>query len=97
MNEDAVKVAVRIRPLIKSENERGCQTCLDVVPGEPQIVVCNTAKAFTFNYVFPPNATQEEFYNTAVKSMVQNIFQGKIILKHNSAKYCNYSLFLQLM
>ncbi|XP_071860404.1 kinesin-like protein 3A [Bombus fervidus] len=76
MNEDAVKVAVRIRPLIKSENERGCQTCLDVVPGEPQIVVCNTAKAFTFNYVFSPNATQEEFYNTAVKNMVENIFQG---------------------
>lgn len=80
MSEDSVKVAVRIRPLIKTEIERGCQTCLDVVPGEPQIIVCNTAKAFTFNYVFSSDVSQEEFYDTAIKDMVKNIFQGKIIL-----------------
>ncbi|OAD60477.1 Chromosome-associated kinesin KIF4, partial [Eufriesea mexicana] len=76
MNEDSVKVAVRIRPLVKTEIERGCQTCLDVVSGEPQIVICNTAKSFTFNYVFPPVVTQEEFYNTAIKGMIKNIFEG---------------------
>lgn len=80
MSEDSVKVAVRIRPLVKTEIERGCQTCLDVVPGEPQIIVCNTAKAFTFNYVFSSDVNQEEFYDTAIKDMVKNIFQGKIIL-----------------
>ncbi|XP_031370407.1 chromosome-associated kinesin KIF4A isoform X1 [Apis dorsata] len=76
MSEDSVKVAVRIRPLVKTEIERGCQTCLDVVPGEPQIIVCNTAKAFTFNYVFSSDVNQEEFYDTAIKDMVKNIFQG---------------------
>lgn len=80
MSEDSVKVAVRIRPLVKTEIERGCQTCLDVVPGEPQIIVCNTAKVFTFNYVFSSDVSQEEFYDTAIKDMVKNIFQGKIIL-----------------
>ncbi|KAK1120467.1 hypothetical protein K0M31_012444 [Melipona bicolor] len=76
MSEDSVKVAVRIRPLVKTEIERGCQTCLDVISGESQIVICNTTKSFTFNYVFSPDISQEEFYNTAVKNMVKNIFQG---------------------
>lgn len=78
MSEDSVKVAVRIRPLVKTEIERGCQTCLDVIPGESQIVICNTTKSFTFNYVFSPDVSQEEFYNTAVKNMVKDIFQGKV-------------------
>ncbi|KOX75484.1 Chromosome-associated kinesin KIF4A [Melipona quadrifasciata] len=76
MSEDSVKVAVRIRPLVKTEIERGCQMCLDVISGESQIVICNTTKSFTFNYVFSPDISQEEFYNTAVKNMVKNIFQG---------------------
>ncbi|XP_003703069.1 kinesin-like protein 3A isoform X1 [Megachile rotundata] len=76
MSEDTVRVAVRIRPLVKTEVERGCQICLNVVPGEPQIVIQNTDKAFTFNYVFPPEIGQEDFYNTAIKDMVKNIFQG---------------------
>ncbi|XP_026667944.1 chromosome-associated kinesin KIF4 isoform X2 [Ceratina calcarata] len=76
MSEDTVKVAVRIRPLVKTEIERGCRPCLDVVPGEQQIVVRNADKSFTFNYVFPSDIGQEDFYNTAVKSMVQNIFKG---------------------
>ncbi|XP_029043821.2 chromosome-associated kinesin KIF4-like [Osmia bicornis bicornis] len=76
MSDDTVRVAVRIRPLIETEIERGCQTCLEVVPDEPQIVIRNTDKSFTFNYVFPPTIGQEDFYNTAVKDMVKNIFEG---------------------
>ncbi|XP_076163701.1 kinesin-like protein 3A isoform X2 [Ptiloglossa arizonensis] len=76
MNEDTVRVAVRIRPLVKTEIEKGCQTCLNVVNDEPQIIISNTDKAFTFNYVFSPDVGQEYFYNTAIKEMVKNIFQG---------------------
>ncbi|KAG7209375.1 hypothetical protein KM043_015475 [Ampulex compressa] len=76
MSEDTVRVAVRIRPLVKTEVERGCQSCLDVVPGEPQIHIQNTDKAFTFNYVFAPTIGQEEFYNTGIKEIVKNIFEG---------------------
>ncbi|XP_076281819.1 chromosome-associated kinesin KIF4-like isoform X2 [Lasioglossum baleicum] len=76
MSEDTVRVAVRIRPLIKSEIDKGCQTCLTVVPGEQQIIVRNTEKAFTFNYVFPGDVHQEDFYETAIKGMVENIFKG---------------------
>ncbi|XP_072748059.1 chromosome-associated kinesin KIF4 [Anoplolepis gracilipes] len=76
MCDDTVCVALRIRPLVESEVEKGCQMCLDVVPGEPQIRISNTDKAFTYNYVFPPDIGQEDFYNTAVKRLIDNTFQG---------------------
>ncbi|KAL6425654.1 hypothetical protein ACFW04_009636 [Cataglyphis niger] len=76
MCDDTVCVALRIRPLVESEIEKGCQMCLDVVPGEPQIHICNTDKAFTYNYVFPPDVAQEDFYNIAVKRLIDNTFQG---------------------
>ncbi|XP_014206954.1 chromosome-associated kinesin KIF4 [Copidosoma floridanum] len=76
MSEDLVKVAVRIRPLVQSEKEKGCQICLNVVPGEQQIQIPSTEKAFTFNYVFAPECSQEEFYETAIKNMISNIFEG---------------------
>ncbi|XP_058809269.1 chromosome-associated kinesin KIF4A [Phymastichus coffea] len=76
MSDDLVKVAVRIRPLIQSEVEKGCQTCLSVIPGEQQIHIQSSDKFFTFNYVFPAEVSQEDFYNTAIKNMVSNIFEG---------------------
>lgn len=92
MSEDTVRVAVRIRPLVTTEIEKGCQTCLDVVNGEPQIIIRNTDKAFTYNYVFPPEVGQEQFYDTAVKEMIQNIFQGKIVFKRNSYSFVRNSI-----
>ncbi|XP_071571505.1 chromosome-associated kinesin KIF4 isoform X4 [Temnothorax nylanderi] len=74
--DDTVRVALRIRPLVESELEKGCQACLDTVPGEHQVRICNTDKAFTYNYVFPPHVGQEDFYNTAIKRLVDNTFQG---------------------
>ncbi|XP_070152318.1 chromosome-associated kinesin KIF4 [Polyergus mexicanus] len=76
MCDDTVCVALRIRPLVKKEIEKGCQMCLNVVPGVPQIHICNTDKAFTYNYVFPPDVEQEDFYNIAVKRLIDNVFQG---------------------
>ncbi|KAG5310628.1 KIF4 protein, partial [Acromyrmex insinuator] len=76
MCDNNISVALRIRPLVDNELEKGCQTCLDVTLGEPQICIRNTDKAFTYNYVFPPHIGQEDFYNTAIKQLVDNIFQG---------------------
>lgn len=77
MCDDTVRVALRIRPLVENELGKGCQLCLDTVPGEPQVYICDTDKAFTYNYVFPPEVGQEEFYNTAIRRLVDNTFQGK--------------------
>ncbi|KAK2579122.1 hypothetical protein KPH14_001293 [Odynerus spinipes] len=76
MADDTVRVAVRIRPLVKSEIDKGCEECISTIPGEPQIVIRNTDRSFTFNYVFTPNISQEDFYNTAIKDIVTRIFDG---------------------
>jgi len=89
MCDDTVRVALRIRPLVESELEKGCQVCLDTVPGEPQVHILNTDKAFTYNYVFPPHIGQEEFYNTAIKRLVDNTFQGESpLLWQVSVNFC---------
>lgn len=77
MCDDTVCVALRIRPLVLSEVEKGCQMCLDVISGEPQVRIVNSDKSFTYNYVFSSDVGQEEFYNVAIKRLIDNIFQGK--------------------
>ncbi|XP_047115391.1 chromosome-associated kinesin KIF4A [Schistocerca piceifrons] len=72
----SIKVALRIRPLVSSETEKGCQTCLETVPSEPQVQICGTERSFTYNYVFGPESSQTEFYNTAVKNLVECVFKG---------------------
>ncbi|XP_043274536.1 chromosome-associated kinesin KIF4 [Venturia canescens] len=76
MSDDTVRVALRIRPLVPTEVERGCQTCISVVPGEQQVQVRDSDKSFTFNHVFGPDTDHEQFYNTAVKKTVNKIFKG---------------------
>ncbi|XP_053613398.1 chromosome-associated kinesin KIF4 isoform X1 [Plodia interpunctella] len=71
---DTVQVALRIRPLMHQEIERGCDECIDVVPNEQQVQIKDLA--FTFNYVFPQHITQQEFYDTAVKGLIGKLFQG---------------------
>ncbi|XP_034461915.1 kinesin family member 4 [Hippoglossus hippoglossus] len=70
-----VRVALRCRPLVPKEINEGCQCCLTYVPDEPQIIV-GTEKAFTYDYVFDPNAEQEEVYSTAVSPLLSGLFKG---------------------
>ncbi|KAJ2953165.1 hypothetical protein O0L34_g738 [Tuta absoluta] len=71
---DTVQVALRIRPLMQSELERACDECIDVVQGQPQVVIKDLS--FTYNYVFAQHITQQEFYDTAVKGLIGKLFQG---------------------
>ncbi|XP_023954901.1 chromosome-associated kinesin KIF4 [Bicyclus anynana] len=71
---DTVQVALRIRPLMRNETDRGCDECIEVVPGEPQVQIKDLC--FTFNYVFAQHITQQEFYDTAVKGLIGKLFQG---------------------
>ncbi|KAL0819827.1 hypothetical protein ABMA28_007853 [Loxostege sticticalis] len=71
---DTVQVALRIRPLMQQEIERGCDECIDVVPGQPQVQIKDLA--FTYNYVFAQHINQQEFYDTAVKGLISKLFQG---------------------
>lgn len=78
-SDHAVKVAVRIRPLVDSERNRGCQSIVKKTPTQPQVVVdagIKSKEMFTYNYVFAPDDTQEMLYENAVRSMVMKLFGG---------------------
>ncbi|CAF4799032.1 unnamed protein product [Pieris macdunnoughi] len=71
---DTVQVALRIRPLMEQEIERGCVECIEMINGTPQVTIKDLA--FTYNFVFPQHITQQEFYDTSVKGLIGKLFQG---------------------
>lgn len=77
---DTVQVALRIRPLMQNETDRGCDECIDVIPGQPQVQIKDLA--FTYNHVFAQHINQQEFYDTAVKSLITRLFQGMYLIYH---------------
>ncbi|XP_038063245.1 chromosome-associated kinesin KIF4A-like [Patiria miniata] len=70
-----VRVALRCRPLVPKEKAEGCQTCLNFIPNEPQVVLGKN-KAFTYDFTYGPNTMQEMVYQSAVSPLVQGIFKG---------------------
>lgn len=78
---DSVRVAVRIRPLNKRELERGCRIVVEQPSAtEPQVVIGNgisgKPEAFTFNYVFAPEESQEHLYESAVRPLLKKLYSG---------------------
>ncbi|KAK9510750.1 hypothetical protein O3M35_005471 [Rhynocoris fuscipes] len=73
---DSVKVALRIRPLVKNEIDNGCQSCIERIPNEPQVGIGKANQMFTFNYVFDEFEGQSKVYNVAVKHLIENLFKG---------------------
>jgi len=81
---DSIRVAIRVRPLVKSELDRGCSNCILADSINQQIIVNNNANlTFTFNYVFSTEHSQSQVYQSAVEDLVQKLFSGQ-----------NYFLFL---
>ncbi len=70
-----VRVALRSRPLINKELAEGCQICLQFVEGEPQVIL-GSDRAFTYDYVFGPDTSQDFVYETSVCKLVQGLFKG---------------------
>ncbi|TMW45565.1 hypothetical protein DOY81_009356 [Sarcophaga bullata] len=74
-NLESVRVALRVRPLVPSEQARGCQVAVEKKGNENQVTVNNT-NAFTFNYVFDGRDTQEHVYKVSVSAMLDQLFNG---------------------
>lgn len=70
-----VKVALRIRPLLPREIGDGCQECVTVTPGRPQVVIGND-KAFTYDYVYGTTAGQNDLYEKTVLPLLDILFKG---------------------
>ncbi|NXA51581.1 KIF27 protein, partial [Nothocercus julius] len=73
--EIPVKVAVRIRPLLSKEVLHNHQVCVRLVPNTQQIII-GKDRAFTFDFVFGKNSTQEEVYATCIKPLVVSLTEG---------------------
>ncbi|KAJ2508083.1 hypothetical protein GGF44_002458 [Coemansia sp. RSA 1694] len=69
------RVALRIRPLSPQEHANGETECVTQLPGVPQIVI-GADRAFTFDYVFSPEVSQEQIYDDAIAPLVDQFLQG---------------------
>ncbi|XP_072137683.1 kinesin-like protein KIF27 [Mobula birostris] len=75
MEEIAVKVAVRIRPLLPKEILHNHQVCVRVVPNTQQVVI-GRDRAFTFDLVFGQKSSQEDVYLACVRPLVASAIEG---------------------
>lgn len=74
----AVKVALRVRPLMAFEMANNNTSVVDYPDKKQLSIGANAAKkrAFTFDHVYNENSTQEEVYNTSCKSLVDSYLEG---------------------
>ncbi|XP_022257654.1 kinesin-like protein KIF27 [Limulus polyphemus] len=79
MIENRVKVAVRVRPFLPHDCERldgkRFQHYLETCPEKGQLIALENY-CFTFDTVFPLDASQEDVFNTSVYPLLENYFSG---------------------
>ncbi|KAJ3275955.1 Chromosome-associated kinesin kif4a [Terramyces sp. JEL0728] len=81
-SETSVRVALRVRPAIvgTDPNRTIPRTCIQIIPGEPQVVVGigqdSTKKSFTYDYVYGPNDSQEKIYDELAKPLISKFLEG---------------------
>ena len=71
----SVRVAVRVRPLNEKETIEKSLSCVAVDHDSNQIVVGKT-KSFRYDYAFDIGDSQQQIYDTAVKKLIDNVFEG---------------------
>ncbi len=81
---ETVHVSVRCRPL--SEDEKNRSEVVRINPEESCVSLTKTpteVRDFTFDHVFSPSVSQETIYNTAARTIVDNVLQG-----YNGTIFC---------
>jgi kinesin family member 4 len=81
LSPDCVQVAVRVRPFVQSEINRGCVKIIEKTPNEPQLSITGdtnskTQDIYTFNNVFMPEESQNQIYDDCVKPIIGKLFEG---------------------
>lgn len=77
LDEAAVRVAVRARPLLEKEVLDNCQECVSYSAERSEVTV-GKEKRFTFDHVFGPLVGQEEVYLACVKPLVDSCIAGYV-------------------
>ncbi|CAO3612134.1 unnamed protein product [Cunninghamella echinulata] len=75
MSTTAVRVALRVRPLTQKEQFSNCTECITFIEQQPQILI-GKDHTFTYDYVFDPQAPQQNIYETAVTPLVEKYVDG---------------------
>ncbi len=70
-----LSVCHRIRPQLAKEKIEGCHICTFVTPGEPQVVL-GKDKAFTYDYVFDMDSTQDNIYANCTEKLIEGCLEG---------------------
>ena len=76
-DDEAVRVALRIRPLIPKERIDQCRHCMHAFPEDRQVVLLGgKERRFAFDFVFAEDSAQPQIYQEACAPLVQRCFQG---------------------
>lgn len=70
-------MALRVRPLFEKENNDWTEECISYVHDEPQIYIGQN-RSFTFDFVYPPNLTQEEVYKSSIMPLLDHFTEGLV-------------------
>jgi kinesin family protein 4/21/27 len=74
MNSDEnIKVGVRVRPLSAKELNENDTECLNAIGS---CIECGDDHRFTYDYSFDTSTTNEQLYNTAARSLLNDVFRG---------------------
>ncbi|KAH8420065.1 hypothetical protein KR009_005470 [Drosophila setifemur] len=72
----SVGVALRVRPLVQSELDRGCRIAVErAANGTPQVTV-NRSEAYTYNHVFDIGDTQKDIFESCVQGKLKQLLNG---------------------
>lgn len=82
MSEVCVRVAVRIRPLLRKEILHNHQVCVRVVPDSAQVIL-GSDRLFSFDHAFGPTASQDGVYESCVQPLVESLVGG-----YNATVFC---------
>lgn len=72
-SENAVKVAVRVRPLSSTEIAHANENCLQIQNTRIR-VVSQQDKVFDFDAVYPPESSQEDIYTQLIPPLIDRFF-----------------------
>lgn len=69
-------MAVRVRPLTEHEKQQYQHNAVKFIPNNQQQIVLDGDRSFTFDYVYPPTADQEQVYTTSVIPLLNKFMEG---------------------
>ncbi len=75
LEETAVQVAVRVRPLLPKEILHSHESCITADPEEKRVTLGND-RHFHCDFVFEDNSAQEDVYTECVQPLIEAFFHG---------------------